>query len=108
MTKKTFKDDSALLREAPALLLVSPEPQDKPVKKKAETKPAPQISKPSPDPLPPLKPNPAMMETKSRRLQLLIKPSLHKTLKTIAGKKRMSVNELIHTALEQYVAGGES
>ena len=41
------------------------------------------------------------IETKSKRLQLLIKPSLHSELKAMAARKETSLNDLIHTILEQ-------
>ena len=50
----------------------------------------------------PMQPNPLYVETKSRRLQLLVKPSLHAKLRTRATAQDMSLNELIHTILEQY------
>jgi hypothetical protein len=50
----------------------------------------------------PMKPNPLYLETKSRRLQLLIKPSLHAKLRARATAQDMSLNELIHSILEQY------
>jgi hypothetical protein len=47
------------------------------------------------------KSNPVYIETKSRRLQLLIQPSLHLKLKARAKKERKSVNELINNFLEE-------
>lgn len=44
------------------------------------------------------------IEKKSRRLQLLTKPSTHETLKAIADSKHMSLNDLINTLLEAYIA----
>lgn len=41
-------------------------------------------------------------ETKSKRLQLLIKPSTFNKVKSIADDKQLSVNELINQILEQY------
>lgn len=55
----------------------------------------------------PMKPNPLYVETKSRRLQLLIKPSLHAKLRTRATAQDMSLNELIHSILEQYADAKE-
>ncbi|MFI3271678.1 MAG: hypothetical protein R3Y11_06210 [Pseudomonadota bacterium] len=40
------------------------------------------------------------VETKSKRVQLLIKPSLHAQLKKMASKKKTSFNDLVHTILE--------
>ena len=46
------------------------------------------------------KPNPEYIETKSRRLQLLMQPSLHDRIKRRAQAEGISVNELIHSILE--------
>lgn len=53
----------------------------------------------------PMKLNPLYIETKSRRLQLLMQPSLHAKLKDISKNKGVSLNELIHTVLEDYAKG---
>lgn len=45
--------------------------------------------------------NPAFVETKSRRLQLLMQPSLHDRIKARAAAEGLSVNEYIHKALEE-------
>ena len=50
----------------------------------------------------PMKRNPLYIETKSKRLQLLLQPSLHNKLKEISEQKETSINDLIHTVLEQY------
>ena len=55
------------------------------------------------DNLSPVKLNPEYIETRSKRLNLLIQPSLHKNLKNIAATRDISINELIHKALEEYV-----
>lgn len=47
--------------------------------------------------------NPEYIETKSKRLQLLIQPSLHEALKARALNEGTSVNNLIHTILEKAV-----
>ena len=49
----------------------------------------------------PMKRNPLYIETKSKRLQLLMQPSLYNKLKEAAREKGTSVNDLIHTLLEQ-------
>lgn len=51
----------------------------------------------------PMKPNPLYIETKSKRVQLLMQPSLHRSLKKIAVSKGVSVNELVHSVLEAFV-----
>lgn len=47
--------------------------------------------------------NPAYIEKKSRRLQLLMQPSLYNLLKTRAVEEGTSVNNLIHELLEKAV-----
>lgn len=44
--------------------------------------------------------NPLYVETKSRRLQLLVQPSLYNKLKARAVAEQRSVNELIHVLLD--------
>jgi hypothetical protein len=56
-------------------------------------------------PTAPMKPNPLYIETKSKRLQLLIQPTLHRKLKDRATAQGVSLNELIHTALQEYTEG---
>ena len=50
----------------------------------------------------PIKRNPLFVETKSRRLQVLMQPSLHARLKKLAYEKGISFNELLHSTLETY------
>jgi hypothetical protein len=51
-----------------------------------------------------MKPNPAYIETKSRRVQLLLQPTLHKKLTEIARSEQKSFNELVHTILSDYTS----
>lgn len=46
------------------------------------------------------KANPLFVETKSRRMQLLVQPSLYNAIKARATAEGQSVNELIHSILE--------
>lgn len=39
-------------------------------------------------------------ETKSKRVQLLMKPSLHAQLKKLAAKRKTSLNDLVHSILD--------
>lgn len=41
-------------------------------------------------------------QTKSRRVQLLMQPALHDRLKEIARLRGISLNDLVHTAMEAY------
>lgn len=86
MAKKSFKDN-------PALQFISAPAEE------AAT-PAVQPEQPAGVPM---KPNPLYIETRSKRLNLLVQPSLHSKIKDIAKVKDVSINELIHKALEEYV-----
>ena len=55
----------------------------------------------------PMKPNPAYIETKSRRVQLLLQPTLHEKLKGMAKAERKSFNELVHSILNQHAGSAE-
>lgn len=46
-------------------------------------------------------------ETKSKRLNVLIRPSLFEDAAKVAHMQRISVNELVHLAVERYVKGCE-
>jgi len=47
--------------------------------------------------------NPLFVEIKSKRVNVLMQPSLHEKLKKLAKANNLSVNELIHTILEAAV-----
>jgi len=51
------------------------------------------------------KPNPLYIETKSRRLQLLVQPSLYDRLKARATQEGKSINELVNSFLEDGLKG---
>jgi len=86
MSKKNFKNEFN-----PALQFIS-------ASEEGENKEqAPQII---PDTVP-MKRNPLYIETKSKRVQLLMQPSLHGKLQAMAGQKGTSLNELIHLILQQ-------
>lgn len=80
MPKKNFKDN-------PALQFLSTADPAEPAQ---ET--APQY---------PMKRNPLYVETKSRRLQLVVQPSLHERLKNRAKARGLSVNEYVHQILDE-------
>lgn len=79
MAKKSFKNTSTEVRANPALSFIT-EPQT--------DRKEPERSRAG--------------ETKSKRLNLLIKPSIAKDIEKIATMKRVSTNELINTVLEDY------
>lgn len=84
MTKKSFKEN-------PALRFITT-PEAPPIQAAQDA---------------PVKPNPLYVETRSKRVQLLMQPSLHRTLCSLAGQQGVSVNELIHRVLAEY-AGKET
>lgn len=47
--------------------------------------------------------NPLYIETKTRRLQLVLRPSLYDKVKKKAEKANLSVNEFIHRVLEKAI-----
>lgn len=49
------------------------------------------------------KPNPEYIETRSRRVQLLMQPTLHDRLREKAAAQGVSLNDLVHSALEALV-----
>jgi len=50
----------------------------------------------------PVKVNPLYIETKSKRVNLLMQPSLHKKIATLAKLENKSLNDLVHSILEEY------
>ncbi len=88
--KKTFIEDN------PALQFISTD--------ETETRPPEQktIALPQPTEKPPkgYKLNPLFIETKSRRLQLILQPSLYERVKAGAAAAGLSVNEYIHQILD--------
>lgn len=110
MSKKSFKDNPALqfISSVPPELEsptktqqeVSTTPASKGFEQKATS---PAISEPHHTTIPDRGPG---FEAKSRRLNLLIRPSLFEKITKVAHKKGMSTNELIHRALEQALQSG--
>lgn len=91
MKRKTFLEDN------PALRFIT-EP--------AERESEPTTEAPTPGKAPKgYKPNPAYIEVKSKRLQLLIQPSVYAKIKALADNSGTSVNEYIHKILEKETKG---
>lgn len=90
MARKTFKDSI----ENPAELFIS-----KPSERAKGKKPA--------DPPDGYKINPLYLETRSKRLQLLIQPSLIEKIRAKAQREGRSVNDVVHTILEEAFEGEE-
>jgi len=92
MAKKNFKDN-------PALQFISAaETETQPPEKKTKT-----ITLPQPTEKPPegYKLNPLYVETKSRRLQLVLQPSLYERVRAGAAAAGLSVNEYCHQILDE-------
>ena len=51
----------------------------------------------------PMKKNPEYLETKSKRVQMLMQPSLYNCIQEEAEKEGISVNEMMHTILKNHV-----
>ena len=82
MAKKSFKDN-------PALNFITPPA-------------APPRTKAAPADRAPLKLEPRYVETKSKRVQLLMQPSLHLRLKSAAEADGRSLNDLVHAVLSDW------
>ena len=82
--RKTFKENIS-----PALQFIS----------RPEEEVAPPAERPEAPPEG-YKVNPLYIETRSKRLQLLIQPSLYARVKARAEQEGLSVNELIHSILD--------
>ena len=87
-SKKSFKDSL----ENPAELFIS-----KPVETRMEEKTTHVAPAKAPDGY---KLNPLYVETRSKRLQLLVQPSLLEKLRSRARDEGRSVNDVVHTILE--------
>lgn len=95
MAKKTFKDSIN-----PAMSFISQESIDR---AEGETPATAEAKRPDKAPEG-YKLNPLYIETKSKRLQLLIQPSLHEKLKSKAKAEGISVNELVNSILQDALA----
>lgn len=100
MEKKTFKDN-------PALQFIST-----PAEKENQSAPLEQgeriqkVSTSTPVPAG-YKLNPLFVETKTKRLQLVLQPSLYERVKAKATAKGISVNEFIHRTLNEVIKSEE-
>jgi len=95
MAKKTFKDSIN-----PAMSFISQESIDR---AEGETPATAEAKRPDKAPEG-YKLNPLYIETKSKRLQLLIQPSLHEKLKRKAQAEGTSVNDLVNSILQDALA----
>lgn len=85
MAKKTFKDN-------PALQFISTAGEET---EERRTEPSPAKAPEG------YKLNPLYVETKSRRLQLVLQPSLYERVKARAKASGLSVNEYCHQLLDE-------
>ena len=86
MAKKSFKDN-------PALQFISQAAEEQ-TQEQAPVKPTTKAPEG-------YKLNPLFVEVKSRRLQLVLQPSLYERVKTGASAGGLSVNEYIHQILDE-------
>lgn len=93
MAKKTFKNV-----DNPAMRFISAAEETE--ERDIRTEQAPSAST-----LKGFTPRTEKAETKSRRLQLLLKPSVYEGIKQIAEDSALSVNDLINQILEEVLKG---
>lgn len=92
MAKKDFTNN-------PAMSFISQETIDKVDGKQKRKKTTTPKGKKAPEGY---KPNPEYIETKSKRVQLLVQPSVYEEVKAKAKAEGISTNEAINEALRQY------
>lgn len=95
MAKKDFKGN-------PAMSFISQESIDK-VEGKPESTPSATGTAKAPEGY---RINPLYIETKSKRVQVLIQPSLHKEAKAISEELGISLNEFINRAVHEATYNG--
>jgi len=104
MSKKSFTDANPAM----AFISTAKEQEDfaltQPTKEELEAKldpePLNKVSKGVP-----MKKNPEYLETKSKRVQMLMQPSLYNSIKEKAEQSGISVNEMMHEILKNHVEG---
>lgn len=100
---KSFKDKMHEKAKAPeAMRFITPPPQlDR--EAQADISASPSTGTQSKAAPPARRALPQYEETKSRRLQLLLTPSLYEAVKQRAAEEHMSVNELVNTILSDTI-----
>ena len=96
MSKKSFTDAN------PAMAFIS---TAKPAEDFALTQPIEEELEAKESNGVPMKKNPEFIETKSKRVQMLMQPSLYDAVKKEAKDKNISVNEMMHEILKNHVEG---
>jgi predicted HicB family RNase H-like nuclease len=102
MSKKSFTDANPAM----AFISTAKEQEDfaltQPTKEELEAKLSPEplnkVSKGVP-----MKKNPEYLETKSKRVQMLMQPSLYNSIKEKAEQSGISVNEMMHEILKNHL-----
>jgi hypothetical protein len=92
MAKKSYRDQ---LQKSASQFVSTGSPEETPATPTGQAKP-----KEAPEGY---KVNPEYIEKKTRRVQLLMRPSLYEQVKARADADGYSVNEYIHTMLEQAI-----
>lgn len=94
MSKKSFTDANPAM----AFISTAKEQEDfaltQPTKEELEAKESNGV---------PMKKNPEYVETKSKRVQMLMQPSLYNSIKEEAEKEGVSVNEMMHEILKTHL-----
>ena len=102
MSKKSFTDANPAMafistaKEQEEFALTQPTKEE--LEAKLDPEPLKKVSKGVP-----MKKNPEYLETKSKRVQMLMQPSLYNSIKEEAEKEGISVNEMMHTILKNHV-----
>lgn len=92
--KNTFKKDN------PALSFMTPVEEEEATVDVEETAVRPVKKNEAPEGY---KLNPEYIETKSKRVQLLLQPSTVEAIKSLASKRGLSMNEAINEAIQEYL-----
>lgn len=100
--KKTFTDKIQQKAVNPTLQFISA-PEAAPEPRKVEEHKTSASTPNAPQRAPQARRALSDEETKSRRLQLLLTPSLYDELRDKAAEERVSVNEMINTILKDYL-----
>ena len=102
MSKKSFTDANPAMafistaKEQEDFALTQPTKEE--LEAKLDPKPLNKVSNGVP-----MKKNPEYLETKSKRVQMLMQPSLYNSIKEEAEKEGISVNEMMHTILKNHI-----
>ena len=102
MSKKSFTDANPAMafistaKEQEDFALTQPTKEE--LEAKLDPKPLNKVSNGVP-----MKKNPEYLETKSKRVQMLMQPSLYNSIKEEAEKEGVSVNEMMHEILKTHL-----